>query len=698
MAMWHYRYSRWDGSQNVEFLTKEDLIGHIADEVLQGHDLRDVLRRMMQKGAQLPQGQRMMGLQDLRERLRQARERRLQQYNLASVMDDIQERLNRVLDKERGTLEDRLNEAAQSSSQGQHDALADPGEETSAGQGSAEHPAGDMREMLRRIAQRRREQLNSLPPDVGGRIKGLRDYDFLDPEARQEFEELLQTLQQQFLQQQFQGLQQGLQNVTPEMLKQTAEMVRDLNELVRQKLQGQDPDITEFMQKWGHFFPPGIENFDQLIDYLEQQMAQMQSLLDSMPEDMRNQLMDMMEALLRDNRLHWDLMQLAANLEQLHPGSMRGNQFPFMGDDPLTLQEAMRVMGEMNSLDELSEEVIQAMRSNDASSLDAEEIGRLLGEEAQRLTEDLQRLTKMLEDAGFIRRKGNRWELTPQAIRKIGERALQDIFSKIRGGVLGDHNRERTGIGVELMDETKPYAFGDPLHLDALKTVSNAVLREGPGTPVRIKPQDFEVHQVQGLARCSTIIALDMSYSMVGTGYFQAGQRVGLALDTLIRTKYPKDQVTVLAFSYFVLPIKPEMILDTYWVEFGGGTNFQEVLRYSRRLLARQGGTTKQIIMITDGEPTTYSWSGAGLSDPNEDWIGRRRGGGVMEETLREVVRCTRDNVTINTFMMDHNPSLLRFVRLMTKVNRGRAFVASPDQLGTYVVADYVNMRNRVIR
>ena len=261
------------------------------------------------------------------------------------------------------------------------------------------------------------------------------------------------------------------------------------------------------------------------------------------------------------------------------------------------------------------------------------------------------------------------------------------------------------------MDETKRWSFGDPFHLNTQKTVANAVIRQGPGTPVRMLPEDFEINHTTSLVQCSTVIAVDMSASMMYTGYFQAAQRVSLALDTLIKTKYPKDNVTVLAFSYFVLPLDANMLLDSYWVEYGGGTNFQEVLRYSRQLLRRQGGTTKQIILITDGEPTTYNYTeradwaddelqgpGNPLDDPFERGWRRRRRGGVVQETLREVARCTRDNITINTFMLDRSPALMEFVKLMAKTNRGRAFIASPEELGTYVVADYFSMRNSVIR
>ena len=702
-----YRYSRWDGSQNVEFPTTDDLIDHLSEQILQGDDLRSALRRMMQRGFQDAQGQRGLGMQDLLDKLRQARERNLERYNLASMFDDIQERLDAIIDKEREGISQRLRDIEPPSQ---------PSDGSSAGEGNDDSPRGseeaggsqgqsgtppELADMLRQMANRRLGQLDALPPGAGGRIKELREYDFMDPEARQQFDELMEELQQQLLQQYFQGLQQSLQQMTQEDLSQVSQMVRDLNELVKQKLRGDDPDISDFMNKWGHMFPPGIETFDQLMDYMSRQMAQMQSLMNSMPAEMRRQLEDMMEGLLQDNRLSWDLFELATNLERMNPSGFRDNDFRLFGDEPVTLQQALELMGDLNNIEDLESQMRQALRTNDATKIDADRIGDVLGDEARRFAHELQRLTKELEEAGFIRRKGQGWELTPQAIRKIGDKALTDIFNRIRGGDFGDHNRDKSGVGVEITDETKQWEYGDPLHLNTLKTVSNAVLREGKGTPVRIKPEDFEIDRTIAQTRTSTVIAIDMSYSMFWDGAFQAGQRVGLALDTLIKSKYPKDWVSVVAFSYFVLPLQSHMLLDTYWVEHGGGTNFQEVLRQARQMLSRQGGNNKQVILITDGEPTTYNWTEEGLGsreDMFEAYMRRRRGGGLLEATMREVMRCTRDNIIINTFMLDQSPSLLRFVQLMTKMNKGRAFVASPHNLGSYVVADYVANRNKVIR
>ena len=696
-----YRYSRWDGSQEEE-LSSHELIDRLSDQILDGDSLRSAMRRLMERGTQLPNGCRMMGMRELMDRLKEQRQRSLDRYNLSSMMDDIQQRLDDIVDTERSGIQGRLDELAPDG-----DEAGQPGAQPSAegaSQGGGGEVPPEMQELLRGMADRRLSQLNALPPDAGGRVQQLRDYDFMDPEARRKFDELLDELQKQVLQNYFQGIQQGIQNMTEENLRRVQEMVRDLNELTKRALNGEDPDISDFMRKWGEFFPPGIETFDQLREYMEKQMAQMQTLLNSMSSEQRNELQDMMDGLLRDNRLQWDLFELSYNMARLNPEAFDNSRFSLTGDEPLSLQEALRLMGDLSSIDETEEQLRQAIRSNDPSHLDEEQIGRLLGEESRAYAQELKRLIKELEDAGFITRDGRGMELTPKAIRRIGERALENIFRKMRAGKLGDHDQEKSGIGIEMMDETKPWVFGDPFHLNTQKTVANAVMRQGPGTPVRITPQDFEINHTVSLTQSSTVIALDMSYSMMWSGYFQAGQRVGLALDTLIRTKYPKDNVTVLAFSYFVLPLDPKMLLDTHWIEYGGGTNLQEVLRYARQHLQREGGTTKQIVLITDGHPTTYTpppgdWqTGFEENPPDMLWGRRRRRGGVVEETLREVVRCTRDGITINTFMLDNDPALLDFVKMMSKINRGRAFIASPDQLGDYVVADYLTMRNSVVR
>jgi uncharacterized protein with von Willebrand factor type A (vWA) domain len=696
-----YRYSRWDGTQEIETFLADDLMGEISEEILGDGDLRTALRRMFERGAQFPSGRRVQGLRELMNRLKQRRSQNLERYNLGGILDDLKERLDRILDMERSAIERRMD-GERSPDDGtvpdsRQDGNQQPGEgETNGGeQGSPATGGGggdpQMSEMLQRLAQRHLDKLDQLPPDVGGRIRDLREYDFMDPAARQEFDELMKMLQQQIMQQYFQGLQQGLQSMTPETMQQLREMVHDLNNLLEQRLRGERPDISDFMQKWGQFFPDGIQDVDQLAEYLQQQMAQMESLLNSMTPEMRQQLMETMDALFNEPGFQRELAELASNMAQLNPQRGDPGEYSFFGDEPVSLQEAMRLMGDMNSLDELERELIEAARSNDATRIDSDEVDRLLGEEARHMIEEMKRLTEALEEAGLIRKNGKDWELTPRAMRKVGERALRDVFGRLKASDIGDHGLDRRGFGVERLEETKVYEYGDALDIDTVKSVANAIRREGQGTPVRMKIDDFEVHRSEMLAQCSTVIMLDMSYSMMHGGRFQAGRKVALALDSLIRSKFPKDNLYVVAFSYFVLTLKPQMLLDSYWIEYGGGTNFQEALRQARQTLAKHNSGTKQIIFITDGEPTTYSgWYGDG-------WGSRHGGGSVHQETLREVVRCTKDNITINTFMMARERELSEFVRLIAKLNRGRAFFSTPSRLGEYILLDYVTSKRRIL-
>ena len=662
-----YRYGRWDGTQAVDPFSANDLMEHLGDRLLDRGDLQSALRDMMQRGAQLNNGRRMGGMRDLLDMLRQRREQQLGQYNLGSIMDDIQQKVEEVIKAEREGIERRLTEQA------------------------AAQDDQQLRDMLESMSRKHLDQLDQMPPGVGGRIQALQDYDFMDPEARRQFDELMETLRQQILQNYFQGMQQALGAMTPEAMQQVQQMVRDLNELLEAHRMGDDSGFEDFMEKWGQFFPDGIENVEQLADHLRQQMAQMQSLLDSMTPEMRRELEQMMEPLFQNGDLQQDLADLMMNLG-IYPGERQDDGFPFSGDEPVTLQEAMRLMGDMRGLEELEQSLLEAAKLNDASHLDSDEIGRLVGDEARRMAEELQEFVRMLEEAGFIQRGGKGFELTPRAMRKIGERALEEIFGRIDRGLGGEHSLTRYGWGVERLDETKPFVFGDPFAIDTYGTLLNGLRRQGAGTPVRLAAEDFEVWQSASINQCSTVILLDMSYSMLHGGRFQAGRKVAMALDSLIKTKFPRDTLQVAAFSYFVLPLQSQMLLDTYWID-PRGTDFPEAIRVAREMLGKVHGGTKQIIMITDGEPhansTGWGWSGFAESG---GWSMRQ----AMEDTLREVGRCTRDGIIVNTFMLDTEPVVTTFIKSLTRLNSGRVFFADPNRLGDYLIVDYVKNRRKV--
>ncbi|HEY7065576.1 MAG TPA: VWA domain-containing protein [Chloroflexota bacterium] len=758
--MRYYRYSRWDGTQQIAPFDPEELLEQLSDDLLADGDLRSGLQRMMQMGYRNPQGDRMMGLQQLLERLRQQRQQQLNRFQLNDVMKEIQEKLDDVLRTEREGIDRRLTEARERTQPGQRGERDDDGEDgdqgaeaqggqqpsgeqgaqpgqrgqrgqrgeqgQQAGQrgqqgqrrqgGQSGQPQGGqgeqggepqmggepggqdggldaetLRRMLENMAAKKQQFLDDLPKDLGGAVKALTDYEFMDPEAQRLFQELLQMLQQQVMQSYFQGMQQGIQSITPEDLRRTNQMLRDLNEMLRERQEGGEPNFQNFMEQYGDFFPPGTENLDDLVQHMQQRMAAMQSLFDSMTPQQRRELQDLMEGLFQNEEMQQELAELAMNLEQLYPmGSMR-RQYPFQGDDSLSFMEAMRLMQELQEMDQLEKQLQRARDPNALDELDPERVRELLGDEAAQSLEQLKQLTKLLEEAGYIVKKGNRWELTPRGIRKIGQKALRDIFQHLKRDNFGKHESRFRGTGGERMDDSKVYEFGDTFLLDLQRTVMNGVMRQGASSPVQLTPQDFEVYRTELMTQCSTVLLLDMSRSMFLRGCITAAKKVAIALNSLIRGQYPRDALYVVPFSYYAREIKPEELPRLTWNEWGYGTNMQHAFMLSRQLLGRHKGGTRQIILITDGEPTAYFEQGQIEFSYPPTYR-------TFQETLREVGRCTRENIVINTFMLERGHYLIDFVEQMTKINRGRAFYATPERLGEYILVDYVDNKRKKVR
>ena len=297
-------------------------------------------------------------------------------------------------------------------------------------------------------------------------------------------------------------------------------------------------------------------------------------------------------------------------------------------------------------------------------------------------------LAKMLEEAGLIENREGRYELTPRGIRKIGSNALNDLFKKLSRDRMGSHELERTGAGHERAYETKPYEFGDPFNLHIERTVRNAIQRSGRGTPVHLQPDDFEIERTEHLTKTSSVLMLDLSLSMPMRDNFLAAKKVAMALHSLISSQFPRDYLGIVGFSSVARELKPEDLPEVSW-DFVYGTNMQHGFMLSRRLLARQGGT-KQIIMITDGEPTAHFEPG--MTEPFFSYPPVRE---TVDATLREVARCTREGVRINTFMLDATSYLKAFVEKLTHMNGGRAFFTTPETLGDYVLVDFVEHRTQ---
>ena len=416
----------------------------------------------------------------------------------------------------------------------------------------------------------------------------------------------------------------------------------------------------------------------------------MQSLLNSMSPEQRQSLQDLLSSAISDPELQQELAQLAANMEELDPmGSLR-QEYPFAGTEKLDLSDALQVMEQLQKMEQLERQLRKVQQGGSVSDVDQGALEEVLGEEARQALERLAKMGELLEDSGYIRKLGNRFELTPKGMRKIGHRALQEIFAYIKKDRMGSHQTDSQGYGIEYADATKSYEFGDPFLPHTQRTILNAVLRESTGTPVKVRPEDFEVYRTEQLAQSSTVLMLDLSLSMAMRGNFMAAKKVALALDNLIRTQFPRDKLFIIGFSTYAREVKPEKLPYMSWDEFDPYTNIQHGLLLAQKLLSRVKGGSKQIIMISDGEPTAHMEGGqVFLQYPPSPRTIRR--------TLAEVRRCTQQSIVINTFMLDRNSYLVDFVEQLTRLNRGRVFYTTPERLGHYILVDYLNARKKKV-
>ncbi len=714
-----HRFSTWDGTQDPLGDDADALFDRLSEDVFHGWDFETALRRLLSQGWRDAQGRRFAGIEEMMEDLRRRRQQQLERYSLDSVFKDIEEKLDNVLRLERTGIDERLRDAD------------DP----------------RAKRILERVAEKRKEQLDALPPDAGGAIRELQGYEFMDQRAEQAFQRLLAEIKQGVVDTYFKEMTQQLQQMSAQDMAVLREMARDLNALIRQKLEGV-PDAQlqrnyrDFLGKWGRLFPDAPETFEEFLEQLRRQMARMDSLMQSLSPEMRRQLADLVASTFDDPELQSQLAELMGGLELLSDRGRLGSRYSFLGGEQLPLDEAMRVMDRLQSIEELERALRGVYRGEELDAQTRESLRDLLGDDAGRDLDRVHRLTEELERRGLVESDEDGMRLTARGMRQIGQKALGDLFARLRRDRFGDHPVSRRGQGGEREEETKPYEFGDVFDLDVKETVMNAVqrrrnarrspphggesrsgpagprrslsasgaLQERSGSPPRsspprggdrrafpaaahrsspfLEPGDFVVHRSDTLTRSATVLMLDMSRSMPLRGYFYAAKKVALALDSLIRSSYPRDTLHVIGFSDLAREISPAALPHLSVNEYVYGTNMQHGLMLARRLLAKDPGENKQIIIVSDGEPTAHIENGRPVFfyPPLPE---------TFHKTLLEVRRCTREHIVINTFMLESNHHLVQFVNQMTRMNRGRAFFISPDRLGDYVLVDYVTSKGR---
>ena len=471
------RYSRWDGSQQVPDLGADEILDELSNDVMADGDLAEALRRLMERGWRSgdPTRPDLPGLQDLMDRLGRRREELRERFEIGDVLGDIRRELDEIVAQERAGVEGRLERSSGAPPDAPAPAPGASGDEAADGPSNAADP--DLQKLLRDVAAKRLDQLDALPRDVGARIRDLREYDFLEPDARARFDELVERLGKQVLDQFVGGMSDAIRSMTPEDLAANREMVRDLNELIRERIGGGDPDVRDFLAKHGRFFP-GAQSFDDIIDQLAQRMAAMQSLMRSMSPEQRAELESMMEALLRDDRLLLDLAELASNLDMLMPGGL-GDRVRFDGEESLTLDGALAQIARLQAMERLEDALTDVDAPGDLADIDRDQVRELLGDDAVRDLEVLDDLARRLEEAGYLTRDGEHLELTPRGSRKIGQKVLDDLFARLERDAFGGHRLDRGGRGGEREETTKPFEFGDPFHLDLRGTLAQCARSRG---------------------------------------------------------------------------------------------------------------------------------------------------------------------------------------------------------------------------
>jgi uncharacterized protein with von Willebrand factor type A (vWA) domain len=670
MSSW--RYSAFDGTQEPMGIDADDVLGGLTDDLLYHGDLAAALRRLFQDGFTTRDNNRIEGLRQMMERLRERREALAAQRN--ELAEHVAEALENVRNTERQALDQSVADAA---------LTGDAEAEQRTRDAAAEHHA----------------QLDLMPPQLSEQVRSLMHYDFVSAEAEQAFNELLDELRQALTQTQLDNAAGAMAASTPEDREHLRAGLDALNRMLEQRAAGEplDPSFEQFMNEFGDLFPGNPADLDELLAQLAQRMAAASQMIAAMTPEQRAQLQALSDELMADMDLAWQMDRLGMNLRDALPQLAWDEPIGPPGD-PLQMLGASDTVSELAELSNLEEMLRAAQDPTGLAEIDSETVERLLGPDAAKQLEALSEMTRRLEQAGLIGRKDGGLHLTPKGLRRLGSKALAELFAKLRKDRFGNHHMAEPGLGHDRDVDTKPYEYGDPFRLSIEKTLRNAITRlstdaaragedgEIISFPVRLEPDDFEIDRTEMVSNASTVLAIDLSLSMPMRDNFLAAKKVAIALQSLIASQYPRDYLGLIGFSATAREIAPHELPEVSW-DFAYGTNLQHALALSRKMLAHRGGT-KQVIVITDGEPTAH------VLEDGEIFFNYPPVPETIEATLQEVVRCTKERIVINTFVLDSTGGLRSFVERMTRMNKGRAFYTTPETLGDYLLVDFVENRS----
>ncbi len=647
-----FRYSRWDETQDPfgPDLAAADLLEELSDDVLGGAGIEDAMQRMIRQGMQ----GRFSGLDSLRDRLRRQRAQEQASLDLAGPLEEIRERLDEILERERIALSFRAEDDAR------------------------------MRETF----------LEALPPDVAGRIRELTDYRFIDLEAQRRFDELLETIREQVMGAYFRGMAEGLQNLSPGELARYRDMLAELNEMIERRERSEPYDFDGFMQRHGDLVPGNPKTLQELLENMARRMAAMSRLMASLAPEQRAELQALADQVMQDMDLAFELDRLGANLAGAMPDLPWGEPAPGAAGEPRELSATVDALERLHDYEDLERAMTGDYAGAALEDVDEDAVRRTLGEPAVRDLRRLKEVERLLEQAGLVQRSNGRLEVTPRGARKLGERALTQVFEELRRDREGSHIARDPGGTSEPTGATRPWRFGDTGQIAVQRSVFNAVLRakggsrdgaKGGARGVQLTAEDFELVEAEQRTETATALLLDLSFSMPLRGHWVHAKKMALALHALIEGRYPHDTLYMIGFSDYARRIEPEDLTAAGW-ERTYGTNMQHAFMLAGRLLAQHPRAVRQVIMVTDGEPTAHLEGDRAIFD----WPPLPE---TVQRTLAEAMRLAKAGVRLNVFMLEESDGLVRFMERLARTAHGRIFLMDDDRLGEFVVRDYVRER-----
>jgi uncharacterized protein with von Willebrand factor type A (vWA) domain len=650
-----YRYGRYVYGPDPLALPFDvrGAVDEMGDSILAGANPADALRELLRRGLGDQAGRR--GLDDLLRRVRDRQREIRGSGRLDGILEQARALLDTAVGQERAEL------------------FPDPGDE----------------------ARMREADLDGLPADTAQAIRQLADYDWRSAAARQTFEQLKNMLRSDVLDSQFRGMKQAMQNPDPQAMQRVKDMLGDLNQMMAADSRGEhtQADFDQFMERYGDMFPDQPQNLEELVDSLVSRMAAAERLLRSLSDEQREELAQLMANALEDAGLAAEMARLADQLRGRRPeldrAGMSGS-VQMSGDQPLGLGDATTALAELADLGELETALGQDYPGASLDDVDEEAVRRAFGRQAVDDIEALRRIERELERQGYLTRNAGQLELTPKAVRRLGDTALRKIFGDLNfGRQSGDHDQRDAGQAGEFTGTTRSWEFGDEQPLDVPATVRNAILRGGPpapGAPVRLSARDFEVSETERRSAAVVSLLVDLSYSMQLRGTWAAAKQTALALHALLRSRFPQDAVQVVGFSNYARELRETELAGLGW-DMVQGTNLHHALMLAGRHIDRHPEHEPVVLVVTDGEPTAH------LQRDGRSWFDWPPSPETVELTLAEVDKMTRRHAALNIFMLADDARLSAFVDNVARRNGGRVLQAAPERLGEYVIRDFLRTR-----